>query len=125
MEKQQAELLEAIEADYEARTQTVTEEPDNEPSGEGIFKDGTYTGEGTGFGGTIQVQVTLEDEQITDIQILSAEGEDRAYLELAKGLLTTIIDEQSTAVDTVSGATFSSTGILEAVNNALEKAAEA
>lgn len=86
------------------------------------YKNGTYTGEGQGFGGTIQVQVTLEDDTITDIQVVSAPGEDSAYLTQGKGVISSILSAQSTDVDTVSGATFSSTGIINAVNDALGKA---
>ena len=39
-----------------------------------VYKDGTYTGEAQGFGGTIQVQVTLASDEITDIQVTSAPG---------------------------------------------------
>ena len=86
------------------------------------YKNGTYTGEGQGFGGTIQVQVTLEDDTITDIQVVSAPGEDSAYLSQGKGVISSILSAQSTDVDTISGATFSSTGIINAVNDALGKA---
>ena len=52
----------------------------------------------------------------------SASGEDSAYLSQAEGVINSIISAQSTDVDTVSGATFSSTGIINAVNDALGKA---
>ena len=84
--------------------------------------DGTYTGEGTGFGGTIKVELTLKNQEMTDIQIISASGEDSAYLSQAQGVIDAILTGQTTAVDTVSGATFSSTGIIQAVNDALGKA---
>lgn len=86
------------------------------------YKNGTYTGEGQGFGGTIQVEVTLENDTITDIQVVSAPGEDSAYLSQGEGVISTILAAQSTDVDTISGATFSSTGIINAVNDALGKA---
>lgn len=86
------------------------------------YKNGTYTGEGQGFGGTIQVEVTLENDTITDIQVVSASGEDSAYLSQGEGVISTILAAQSTDVDTISGATFSSTGIINAVNDALGKA---
>ena len=78
--------------------------------------------EGQGFGGTIQVEVTLENDTITDIQVVSAPGEDSAYLSQGEGVISTILAAQSTDVDTISGATFSSTGIINAVNDALGKA---
>ena len=91
----------------------------------GGYADGTYTGSGTGFGGTITVQVTLEDDTITAVSVVSAPGEDSAYLSQGENVINSIISEQSTDVDTISGATFSSTGILEAVNDALSKAENA
>ena len=42
-----------------------------------------------------------------------------------ENVINSVISEQSTDVDTISGATFSSTGILEAVNDALSKAENA
>ena len=87
-----------------------------------VYKDGTYTGEAQGFGGTIQVQVTLASDEITDIQVTSAPGEDSAYLSPGEGVISSILSAQSTDVDTISGATFSSTGIINAVVDALGKA---
>lgn len=87
-----------------------------------VYKDGTYTGEAQGFGGTIQVQVTLVSDEITDIQVTSAPGEDSAYLSQGEGVISSILSAQSTDVDTISGATFSSTGIINAVVDALGKA---
>lgn len=87
-----------------------------------VYKDGTYTGEAQGFGGTIQVQVTLASDEITDIQVTSAPGEDSAYLSQGEDVISSILSAQSTDVDTISGATFSSTGIINAVVDALGKA---
>ncbi len=89
---------------------------------ENVYKDGTYTGSAQGFGGTITVEVTLSGDEITDIQVTSAPGEDSAYLSQGEGVISSIISAQSTDVDTVSGATFSSTGIINAVVDALGKA---
>ena len=86
------------------------------------YKDGTYTGEADGFGGTIQVEVNRGHEKIAEINVVSAEKEDGAYLSMAKDIIPKIIDAQSADVDTVSGATFSSTGIKNASEQALEKA---
>lgn len=86
------------------------------------YKDGTYTGEADGFGGTIQVEVKIEKNKIAEINVVSAEKEEGAYLSMAKDIIPKIIDAQSADVDTVSGATFSSTGIKNASEQALEKA---
>ena len=140
LEEQQKEILTALEdaakAQEEARaaadsssqktdTDNETGSGDAAASGEGVYKDGTYTGEAQGFGGTIQVQVTLSGDEITDIQVTSASGEDAAYLSQGEGVISSIISSQSTDVDTVSGATFSSTGIINAVVDALGKAENA
>lgn len=101
------------------------EKPDSADStdtADQIYKDGTYTGDGQGFGGNIQVQITIADDTLTDIQVISAEKEDSAYLSQGKAVIDRILEAQSTDVDTVSGATFSSTGILMAVEDALGKA---
>ena len=85
------------------------------------YKDGTYQGTATGFGGDITVEVTIADGKIADVEILSADKEDSAYLTMAKDIIPEIIDAQSADVDTISGATFSSTGIKNATAQALEK----
>ena len=89
---------------------------------EGQYVDGTYDGEADGFGGTIAVEVTVEGGQITDLAITSADGEDSAYLSNAEAIIPKIIEAQSADVDTISGATFSSTGIRNAAQEAIEKA---
>lgn len=95
---------------------------DSTDTADQVYKDGTYTGDGQGFGGNIQVQITIADDTLTDIQVVSAEKEDSAYLSQGKAVIDRILEAQSTDVDTVSGATFSSTSILMAVEDALGKA---
>mgnify|MGYP000227642187 CR=1 FL=1 len=90
----------------------------------GTYKDGTYTGSSQGFGGAIKVKVTVSGEKISAIDIIEASGEDEAYLSMAKDIVKTILDKQTTEVDTISGATYSSTGIKNAVGQALEGAAK-
>lgn len=86
------------------------------------YADGTYNGEAQGYGGTVSVAVTIQDGTITDVAIVSAKQEDAAYFDAAKGVIDEILEAQTTEVDTVSGATFSSNGILHAVADALGKA---
>lgn len=86
------------------------------------YADGTYTGEAQGYGGPVKMEITIEHEQITDCTVLSAEKEDTAYFDAAQGVIDEVLDEQTAEVDTVSGATFSSRGILGAVEDALEQA---
>lgn len=88
------------------------------------YLDGIYTAEAMGFEGQITVQVTVAEDKITDITLLSAEDEEE-YLSQAKQVIPAILEGQSPNVDAVSGATYSSTGILNAVKLALAKAAVA
>lgn len=89
----------------------------------GGYNDGTYEGAGMGFGGEITVSVTVADGKVAEITVLSADGEDPAYYDQALAVLDEIVSAQSTEVDTVSGATFSSTGLIDAAADALGKAA--
>lgn len=89
---------------------------------EGGYKDGTYQSSGTGFGGTITVQVTVSDGKITAVDILSASGETGSYFASAQGVVSKVLSSQSPNVDAVSGATYSSNGIIQAVQNALSQA---
>ena len=88
----------------------------------GTYPDGRWEGGAKGFGGMITVLVTVENGTISEIEITSADGEDKAYLSMAEDIIPKIIEAQSAAVDTVSGATFSSTGIRDAVSEALKQA---
>ncbi|MEY8430023.1 FMN-binding protein [Lachnospiraceae bacterium 48-42] len=88
------------------------------------YQDGVYSGEAEGFGGPISLEVTITDGRIADIQILSAEGEDGAYFSMAENMIPTVLERQSPEVDTISGATFSSNGIRNAMKQALGKAGE-
>ena len=121
-EKQKAEAAKSEEnADSTENTNNI-EKTDSTDTADQVYKDGTYIGDGQGFGGNIQVQITIADDTLTDIQVVSAEKEDSAYLSQGKAVIERILEAQSTDVDTVSGATFSSIGILMAVEDALGKA---
>ena len=141
LENQQDQILTALQETYEEQKTAAdnksekdstdnkenTDQADSEEAddSDNVYKNGTFEGSGTGYGGTITVQVTLEDDTITAVSVVSAPGEDSAYLSQGENVINSIISEQSTDVDTISGATFSSTGILEAVNDALSKAENA
>ena len=86
------------------------------------YKDGVYYGTGTGFGGTLKAKVEISGGKITSIQIVEHQ-DGSSYIQKASGLIAQIIASQSTNVDAVSGATYSSAGIIQAVRNALSQAA--
>ena len=89
------------------------------------YMDGVYTGSGNGFRGVISAQVTVEGGRITDVTILSS-SDDRDFFQRAQnGVIPAILQAQSVNVSAVSGATYSSRGILEAVADALQLDASA
>lgn len=88
----------------------------------GTYKDGTYLGTGEGFGGNLTVSVTIKNNRMTKIKVVKNEGDDKTFLDNAKGVITKMLKSQNTDVDVVSGATYSSKGIIEAVKDALGKA---
>ncbi len=85
------------------------------------IKDGQYIGAAQGFNGPIKVRVTVKEGSIAKIEILS-HHDDNPYFQRASRVISKILGKPGKAVDTVSQATYSSRGIINAVNNALSKA---
>lgn len=84
--------------------------------------DGTYEGTGDGLMGPIKVSVTVKGGKITEVKVVENKETpgvaDKALQDVPKA----IVEQQKLDVDTVSGATFASKGIIEAVKNALSGA---
>ena len=81
--------------------------------------DGTFSGSGQGRNGNIEVTVKVKNGKVTSITVESS-NEDAKYINSAQNtVISEIIGSQSLSVDTVSGATMSSNGIIDAVANAL------
>lgn len=78
-------------------------------------------GEGQGFKGPIKVEVTLVNGEIKAIEILEHEETPGISDPAFEQIPDAIIAAQSTEVDVVSGATYTSQGIMEAVANAIGK----
>lgn len=109
-----------IESETEnAQSGTSSEEKSTSTLDLSTLSDGTYQGEGQGFRGTTSVSVTVENGTITDITVNSYVDDEQFFSRAASPIIEDIINTQSLDVDCVSGATFSSNGILEAVANAL------
>ena len=104
-------------ADTETETENATEDTQT-ATGSFDLADGVYKGSATGYRGSVTVAVTILDKKIVSIDILSA-SDDEAFFNRAKGVIDRIISSQSLDVDVVSGATYSSNGIIGAVKNAL------
>ena len=106
-------------AEIEAHNAEVLRMLNEAPAGK--YKDGEYKGSARGFRSDINVKVTVENGAITAVEVVSAD-DDPAFFDRAKGVIDSIISAQSTEVDAVSGATFSSNGIINAVVEALKTA---
>lgn len=83
--------------------------------------DGAFLGSAQGYGGLVTMRVTIENGYIERVEIVSAENEDAPYLEQTQRLLTDVVNANTSAVDVVSGATFTSAGMLNGVTEALQK----
>ena len=86
--------------------------------GSANLKDGVYIGSGQGFNGPIRVRVTVSGGNITNVEILS-HSDDAPFFNRAKAVIGRLLGRPGKSVDTVSGATYSSRGIIDAVRNAL------
>lgn len=118
---QRQKEIKEVEAWNASVLQAQQQAEEEKPTGP---KDGTYEGSAYGFGDLITVSVTLKDGKMTDISVLSADGEDKPYYKQAVSVLNEMLSAQSTEVDTVSGATLTADGLIDAVADALGKAAQ-
>jgi uncharacterized protein with FMN-binding domain len=88
-----------------------------------VLNDGTYEGSADGYSGTTTVSVTVSGGQVTAIDVVS-ESDSPQFFSRAESVLDDIINGQTLEVDTVSGATFSSAGLINAVYDALDGAVQ-
>ncbi|MDD4844489.1 MAG: FMN-binding protein [Anaerotignum sp.] len=89
----------------------------------GSYIDGTYTGTADGYGPGLTVEVVIENGYIASVEVVAHnEKNERFYGEPVEVIPTEIVAAQSTDVDIITGATFTSNGIKNAVNNALANA---
>ena len=114
-----AAVPERLTAVVEQPSEAASSEAEEEALPKLPYADGVYVGSSRGYGGAVRVQVTMENGSITEVEILDASHETRQFLRRAKRLLTTVVEAQSWEVDAVSEATYTSRGILGAVQNAL------
>ena len=113
-----SQLLIAGNLAREKTADSVKKTAENDVGGD--FQNGIYTGTGEGYRGKVTVTVKVADGKITEL-ILDDYADDKSYMERAKNrIFQEMISRQNTDVDTVAGATYSSNGLIEAVNKALE-----
>ncbi len=94
-------------------------QPQPEVAAEETLAANEYIGEGQGFGGPIKVKVTMDGDKIAKIDVLSHSETAGISTPAFDNVPASIIAAQSTEVDIAAGATYSSKGLIEAVNNAL------
>lgn len=123
-EQENADTAEKEKKEDKKKDEDKKEEQKSTAKGSFDVSDGTYYGTGTGFAGKIKVAVTVKDKRITAIEIVENEADDDTFFSRAKGVIDKIISGQTLEVDVVSGATYSSNGIISAVKNALTGAAD-
>lgn len=88
------------------------------------IRDGIYTGEGKGFTGPIIARVTVQNHQIVEIAVLEQQEVIEYWSKIKEKIPQEILEKQNIDVDMVSGATYSSKGLIEAITDALEKGIE-
>ena len=94
-----------------------------EAAAEGLaFTAGTYTATAQGYNGPVELSVTFEADKIADIVVSASEETEHVGTPAYDLLIPQIIAANGTGVDAVSGATFTSRAIKEAVNDAAEQA---
>lgn len=106
---------EVVEADTSAATADV------DSRAPGPYRNGTFTGSAPGYNDDMTVQVTIKNGWIAQTKITETK-DDADYIAKIQPLMAAVMEKQTTKTDTVSGATFSSCGFLDAVDQAIEKA---
>lgn len=91
-------------------------------SASGAFKAGTYTAAAKGMGGDVTVEVVVTADEITGVKVVSHKETPGISDLPIEQIPAKIIETQSLAVDTVSGATITSTALLTAVTDCLTQA---
>ena len=107
----------------EEQTEQSEPEPETEPQITYKYKNGEYEGESDGYAGKVHVKLTIENDTITSFSAWADDDDPEYFGDAMNTVIPQIASKVSTdGVDACSGATYSSKGIIEAANNALEKA---
>ncbi|MTR85769.1 FMN-binding protein [Roseburia intestinalis] len=114
-----------INAVKDALSSSDGEEQTVVAKGDFALNDGYYEGTGNGFAGPVKLFIEIKDKSIVGIYIVKTSDDAGFFNRTKEGVTASILEKQSTDVDTVSGATYSSRGIIEAVSNAMEAAKKA
>ena len=117
------------------RILVLTGTPGNESAGEKgftegpvVLKEGAFRGRGEGFAGDIIVEVEIKeiDEEpyymIKDVNVVKTSDIERYFLTAKEKVVSFVLKEQNTDIDVITEATKSKQGLIEAIEDALEKA---
>jgi len=109
-------------AETTAAETTAAETTAAEPAGDGTYKPGTYTASAQGNNGPVELSVTFSEDAITEITI-GEHAETQGLSDPAfEKIPAAIVQYQSLGVDTISGATYTSNAILDAVADCVAQA---
>jgi len=86
------------------------------------YTTGVYEGSGSGYKGPIHVRIQASAVGIEDISIVSHQESNFPGLAAMEELLEQVLETGETDLDAISGATYSSRGFLQAVEDALGRA---
>lgn len=89
---------------------------------EGLYQPGTYSGSAQGFGGDVEVTVEVTENEITSVSITGAAETPEVGGAALPELEKQVMDSQGSEVEGVSGATFTSTAVRDALADALAQA---
>ena len=93
-----------------------------ENTAELAFTAGTYTGKASGYNGEVELAVTFSDTAVTAVELVSSKETQYVGDVAFEPMFADVVEANGTGVDTVSGATFTSAAIRNAVNDAAEQA---
>lgn len=105
-----------------SKPEKPAQETSKAPVVQNKYKDGKFSGSAYGYDGNIYVTITIKDDKITNIEATSDESDPWYFESCVQNVTSQIISSQSTNVDATSGATYSSEGIMAAVEQALNSA---
>ena len=105
-------------------TSCSNDDSDSLPPAGQVMQDGEWTGTGDGRSGSIVVKVVVKNHQVEQVTVVS-QSESVFAQEAINALVAKAVgrtDLMSVEVDGISGATLTSTGVIDAINAALQAA---
>ncbi len=116
----EAPTTEAVQESETTATETTAAQADTEPAPE-ESASGTFEGKGNGFGGELQLKVTVTDGKMEDIEVVSHHESSVVFNRALPIITERILEAQSPEVDSVTGATFTSYAVKAAVAEAMKE----